>query len=283
VKYGYANYPPGARVDPAISGSAPFDVVAGTYDDKFSSSAIGRAQRRSIWREMDRTFKEGQRILEINCGTGIDALHLAGRGVAVMACDSAPGMIAVARQRLDATSNRSPVDFRCLPTEQIALLQREGPYDGILSNFSGLNCVTDLKSVARDLARLVKPGGKAIVCLFGRFCLWETSWYLAHGKFRKAFRRFRRKGIEATLAPGSTVTVRYVSVGELRRTFSPYFRLENWSGVGVAVPPSYLETLAVRFPRLFHLAAKIDPQLGACPGIRSLSDHVVLTFERSGS
>jgi SAM-dependent methyltransferase len=232
---------------------------------------------------MDRTFEEGQRILEINCGTGIDALHLAGRGVAVMACDSAPGMIAVARQRLNATSVRPPVDFRCLPTEQIALLAPEGPYDGILSNFSGLNCVADLNSVARDLASLLKPGGKAIVCLFGRFCLWETSWYLTHGNFRKAFRRFNRKGIEATLAPGSTVTVHYVSVGDFRRTFSPYFRLEKWSGVGVAVPPSYLESLAVRFPRLFRIASDVDPQLGAWPGFRSLADHVVLTLERFGS
>jgi ubiquinone/menaquinone biosynthesis C-methylase UbiE len=270
-------------VEPAISGSAPFDVVAATYDDKFSSSAIGRAQRRSIWRKMDRTFEKGQRILEINCGTGIDAIHLADRGIEVMACDSAPGMIAVARRRLDSTSNRSLVDFRCLPTEQIALLVREGPYDGILSNFSGLNCVTDLKSAARDLAGLVKPGGKAVVCLFGRFCLWETSWYLAHGNFQKAFRRFRRKGIEATLAPGSAVTVHYVSVGELRRKFSPYFRLESWSGVGVAVPPPYLEALAVGFPRIFRFAENIDPLLGSCPGIRSLADHVVLTFERSGS
>ena len=262
---------------------AKFDVVAETYDDTFSASAIGRAQRSSIWEALDRTFQEGQRILEINCGTGIDALHLAGRGVEVVACDSAPGMIAVAQQRMDASSNRSPVDLRCLATEQIAELEQDGPYDGVLSNFSGLNCVSDLKQVARDLACLVKPGGKAVVCLFGRFCLWETSWYLAHGKFRKAFRRFKRKGVEATLAPGSTVVVHYVSVGALKRTFSPYFRLENWSGIGVAVPPSYLEALAIQFPRLFRFAAGIDPRLGACPGFRALADHVVLTFERSRS
>ena len=116
-----------------------------TYDYTFSASAIGRAQRNSVWREMNRTFQKGHRILEINCGTGIDALHLAGRGVQVVACDSAPGMIAVARQRLDASSSRSLVDLRCLATEHIAQLESEGPYDGILSNFSGLNCLSDLR------------------------------------------------------------------------------------------------------------------------------------------
>ena len=40
------------------------------------------------------SFTPGQSILEINCGTGIDALHLASRGVRVDAFDAAPGMIA---------------------------------------------------------------------------------------------------------------------------------------------------------------------------------------------
>ncbi len=201
MKYSYGNSPQGSLVESTMASGSPFDAVSRTYDSTFSASAIGRAQRNSVWREMNRTFQKGHRILEINCGTGIDALHLAGRGVQVVACDSAPGMIAVARQRLDASSNRALVDLRCLATEQIAQLESEGPYDGILSNFSGLNCLSDLTSVARDLACLVKPGGKAIVCVFGRFCLWEISWYLAHGNFQKAFRRLRRKGVEATLAP----------------------------------------------------------------------------------
>jgi len=283
VNYVYGNRSQESVVEPVITPEAPFDVVSRTYDSTFSASEIGRAQRRSVWEAMDRTFQKGQRILEINCGTGIDALHLAGRGVEVVACDSASGMIAVAQQRVDASSNRSLVDVRCLATEQIAMLEQDGPYDGVLSNFSGLNCVPDLKSVARDMACLVKPGGKVIVCLFGRFCLWEAVWYLAHANVRKAFRRLRRKGVEATLNPGSTVMVHYVSVGTLKRIFSPYFHLENWKGIGVVVPPSYLESLAIRFPRLFRFAVNIDPQLGACPGFRALADHVVLTFERSRS
>jgi ubiquinone/menaquinone biosynthesis C-methylase UbiE len=283
VKYNYGDSPQGSVAEPAIAPGAPFESVSRTYDSTFSTSAIGRAQRNSVWRELNRNFQKGHRILEINCGTGVDALHLAGRGVQVVACDSAPGMIAVARSRLDASSNNSLVEFRCLATEQIAQLECDGPYDGVLSNFSGLNCLSDLKTVARDLAPLVKPGGRAIVCVFGCFCLWEIFWYLAHGNFQKAFRRLRRKGVEATLAPGSTVIVKYVSIEALKRDFSPYFRLAKWSGVGVAVPPSYLEALAVRFPRLFRLAAKIDPELGACPGFRSLADHVVLTFERSNA
>src|SRR4029453_973425 len=88
-------------VDSTAPATAPFDAVAERYDDVFSNSPIGFAQRRSVWIEMDRAFHTGHRILEINCGTGIDALYLANRGVSVVACDSSPRMIAEARRRID--------------------------------------------------------------------------------------------------------------------------------------------------------------------------------------
>jgi ubiquinone/menaquinone biosynthesis C-methylase UbiE len=260
--------------------TAPFDAVARAYDARFTNSLIGRAQRATVWREMDRVFRPGQRVLEINCGTGVDALHLAARGIQVVACDASPEMVAMARRRLDASPNRDQVELRVLAIEQIGRLEQEGLYDGVLSNFAGLNCVADLRSVARDLGRLIRPGGRAILCLFSHFCLWETFWYIVQGDVKKAFRRLRGKGVVANLAPGHRVVVRYPSIGAIRQDFAEHFRLVSWKGAGIAVPPSYLEPFAVRFPRLFKFAASIDPILGRCPGFRGLADHVVLVLER---
>ena len=261
--------------------SAPFDAIAATYDDTFTNSSIGRAQRHLVWLEADRAFSIGHQILEINCGTGIDALHLASRGIEVTACDSAPAMIEVARHRLNASAFHRVVDLRCLAIEQLAMLEAEGPYDGIFSNFGGLNCLDDLNSVVRDMSRLVWPGGKLVLCLFGRSCLWEILFYTLRGDFHRAFRRFRRKGTIAVLAPGSEIVVHYPGVRELGRIFSPYFRLERWRGVGISVPPSYLESFAASFPRFLKFAARIDGCFGQWPGLRALADHVVLTFERT--
>src|SRR5206468_7658334 len=127
-------------LESSIPVAAPFDAIATTYDDAFSNSSTGRVQRRLVWIETDRIFRAGQRILEINCGTGIDALHLATRGIEVVACDSSPRMIAAARRRLEESPIRAAVDFRCIPTERIALLESVGPYDGIFSNFAGWDC-----------------------------------------------------------------------------------------------------------------------------------------------
>lgn len=257
-----------------------FDEIAESYDASFTNSAIGSAQRRTVWKEIDRTFTAGQRVLEINCGTGVDALHLAARGVHVIACDSAPRMIAVARQRADLAAISATVNFRVRANEQLGTLQSEGPFDGILSNFSGLNCTPDLSLLADDLAQLLTDRGKMVLCLFGRLCVWEIFWYLSQGNIRKAVRRCMPGGQSASVSTGSETNVWYHSVRQLKKAFSPHFRLLGWRGVGVAVPPSYLDFLAVRHPHLFRLASKIDPCLGECPGLRAMADHVLLVFER---
>src|SRR5271157_4377314 len=97
----------------------PFDAMAKEYDARFTDSLIGSAQRAAVWQEMDGLFRPGQRVLEINCGTGVDALHLSARGIQVVACDASPEMIAVARPRLDASTIRHHVDFKVLAIEQI--------------------------------------------------------------------------------------------------------------------------------------------------------------------
>ena len=270
----------GAALESSPGLSAPFDNLASSYDDVFSNSPIGRAQRSAVWREMNRVFHPGHRILEINCGTGIDAMYLANRGIQVDAFDASPGMIAQAEIRVNAAAQGLAVQFRCLRTEALDTLPSSPPYDGVLSNFSGLNCISDLGSVARNLSRLVRPGGRAVLCLFGRFCLWEVLWYLSAGDFRKALRRFRRTPIKATLRGRATVTVYYRAVAEIRDLFAPYFRLERTRGVGVVVPPSYAGPLALKFPRLLRAAAAIDPFVGRLPIARSVADHVVLTLER---
>jgi len=260
---------------------APFDLLAARYDDVFTNSCIGRAQRNLVWREMDRNFQPGQRILEINCGTGVDACHLAERGIRVLACDSSHRMIDVARRRVRVSGHEQLVEVRHLCTEDLTQLFRSEPFEGVLSNFGGLNCLGDLERVAFDLAPLVRTGGRLVICVFGVCCLWETLWYVLRRDLNKAFRRLRAEGDLWSASPAARVVVRYHSVRSLGRAFAPYFSLKRWQGVGIAVPPSYLETLAVRFPRLFRVATGLDSLLAPCPGYRAMADHALLTLERT--
>jgi ubiquinone/menaquinone biosynthesis C-methylase UbiE len=257
---------------------APFDAVAETYDQGFTFSKIGQSQRSAVWRELGRTFHAGDRVLEIGCGTGVDACFLAERGVQVLACDSSPAMIQIAARRVREKAINT-VDLRVLPAENLSEIRPEAPFDGVFSNFGALNCVEDLHAVGQNLGRLLKPGGTALMCFLGPSCLWEVAWYLLKANPRKAFRRWRGSNT-AQLGPESHVQVRYYGIRSLNRIFAPSLRLRSWSGVGLLVPPSYVESSARRFPTLLKLAEWADRWLTRFPLIRGCADHILVKFER---
>src|SRR5579872_1272409 len=172
-----------------VEGTFAFDRVAARYDEVWTNSPVGRAQRELVWQHVDALFRNGDRILDIGCGTGEDAAHFAQRGAKVHAVDPSPAMIAIARTRGGFTTE-------VLGAEDLAQLRLAAPaqasvYDGAVSNFGALNCASDLSAVACDLANLVRPGGRIAICTIGRFCLWETLHYAARFQFGKAFRRLK--------------------------------------------------------------------------------------------
>lgn len=260
--------------------AAPFDAVAARYDEIFTSSMIGRAQRGAVWRELAKTFQSGDHILEIGCGTGVDACFLAERNIRVVACDPSAQMIDVAIRRIQQSGLQKLVRPLVLRAEGIATLPTGELFDGAFSNFGALNCVSDLQRVARGLAKLLKPSATAMLCWMGPLCVWEMIWYLAHADKDKAFRRFQPEGVSARIADGAFIHIRYPSVRFLARTFAPEFRVKAVQGIGVAVPPSYLEPWARRHPNLLQRCEQLDSWLARCPGIRSLGDHVLVRLQR---
>jgi len=255
-----------------------FDQMAREYDDVFTRSMIGRAQRDAVWSVLTRNFQSGDHILELNCGTGEDALFLARNAISVTACDASEQMIQTASNRLHTEAPNAPIQFLLLPTELLGKLQPSAPFGGAFSNFSGLNCVADLEQTAKDLAMLLPPKAPLLICLSTRFCLWEMVWFLLHGKFRKAFRRC--SGCATAKIGEFTVVVYYPTVGKLQKLFAPSFALRSCTGVGVTVPPSYVETWIQSYPKLLSVFRIIDKAISNIPGFRVLGDHMLLHFER---
>ena len=254
-----------------------WDAAANTYDVDFTSTLIGKTRRSAVWREVDRVFQRDERILELNCGTGIDAVHLASRGIRVVACDISSRMIEIARQSATAAKVIERIDFRVLPTEDIGVLAADGPFDGAFSNFAGLNCVEDLPTVVRNLAMLLKPGASAVISMMGRFVPWEIVWFLAHGHPRKAFRRILENS--GTLSWGP-LKIQQPSVRAITSIFAEGFTRRAWKGIGIAVPPSYMEDWACRFPNVTETLARADEWIGWLPPLRHMADCVLLEFER---
>jgi SAM-dependent methyltransferase len=339
-----------------------FDALAAEYDASFTATPLGTLLREAVWRRLDACFAPGDRVLELACGTGEDAVHLARRGVRVTAIDASPAMVETARRKVAAAGlegmievhhqdmsslcspglRQSPVGSESSParphplgpplpspprrpgegevarsnirmasgggfplsrwkggrwergtegvrsTEVPSLRDFDGagegpgvraqPFDGAFSNFGGLNCVADLRAVARALAERLRPGAPVLLCVMGPLVPWEWIWYLGQGDPARAFRRLRRGGVA-----WRGMTVRYPSIRALRRAFSPELRSVRIGAVGALLPPTYLEEWTRRHPRLLAALARWERRLEQVPPLPWLADHYLIELERRGA
>jgi SAM-dependent methyltransferase len=250
-----------------------FDTVAEAYDGQFTRTRIGTAMRAAVWARCSARFRPGFRILEMNCGTGEDARWLASQGMKVLATDIAPRMIEVARGKLAALPEQDAVQFQTLAWEELSGLEA-GLFDGMLSNFGGLNCVSDLEGAAAALAGRLRPGATAILCIMGPHVPWEWLWFLARGRPAAAFRRLHRS------REWSGITIRYPSISATRRAFAPRFRTLRVCAIGALLPPPYTEGTLRRYPRLLDTLEQLERRCETRWPLPQLADHYLLELER---
>ena len=269
-----------------------FDAFASDYDDHFTRSRLGRLLRTRVWAEFDNYFSNGQRLLELACGTGEDAVRLARRGLCVTATDGSAEMIRIARAKAEAAGVSDQVEALQLSMQQIIedkavrnsncdRQQRRDQsvkFDGVYANFGGLNTIFDRRALARTLSELVKPQGIAVFVLMGPVCPWELVWYLGHGQPATAFRRFRGSAMAEVGA--SRVPIWYPSAKGLAAEFAPWFQHCRTASLGLWLPPSYLDHFVDRWPRLFSQLDRFERTWADLTG--SWGDHYIMIFQRRG-
>ncbi|MBV8854976.1 MAG: class I SAM-dependent methyltransferase [Sinobacteraceae bacterium] len=259
-----------------------FDPLAADYDQQFTHTRIGRMMREAVWARCAARFAPGSRVLEMNCGTGEDALWLAQQGIEVLATDVSPAMLQIAQRKLAAAdaammrvrfSQVCAPQFRCLAWERLHTLEAAG-FDGALSNFGGLNCVADLSRAAPALADKLRPGAVAVLCIMGPLVPWEWLWFVRRAEWGRAFRRLRGtarwRGIE----------VHYHSISATRRAFAPYFRLLRLAAIGALLPPPYTEASWVGKEGTLRRLQRLERAAGRCWPLPQLADHYLMELRR---
>jgi SAM-dependent methyltransferase len=257
-----------------------FDAVAPEFDTRFGPWLSVSAQRRAVRAALLEQFPSGGRILELGGGTGEDAAFLAERGYDVLLTDASPTMIKLATAKLVAFGGAAEIaageemeDF----AERYCSAGRP-LFEGAFSNFAPLNCVVDLKPVARGLARLLKPGAAAMLVLFGTCCPAEMIVETLRGRPDQVLRRRKRGVVPARLAKREFQVI-YHRDTEITRAFDPWFMLEKRVGIGVTVPPSAAEPWISRHPRLLATMESIDRVLSTA--LAMLGDHVLYQLRRT--
>ncbi|MEL7975422.1 demethylmenaquinone methyltransferase [Isoptericola sp. F-RaC21] len=134
-----------------------FDGIAKRYDLVNDLVSLGQDRR---WRRavVDAVAAvPGERVLDLAAGTGTSSEPFAGDGALVVPSDFSLGMLAVGKERRP--------DLSFVAGDAIRLPFADGAFDAVTISF-GLRNVVDTDAALREMLRVVRPGGRVVICEF---------------------------------------------------------------------------------------------------------------------
>lgn len=232
---------------------------------------------RDIYRtEIVKQAAPGAHILELNCGTGVDTMYLAGQGFRLLSTDNAPGMLAQLDHKVEARHLQDSVaTMRCSFTE----LDRLGDqrFDYIISNFGGLNCTDDLRQVLSQFDAHLNSKGKATLVIMPKVSPWELIMALK-GNFKTAFRRFRKH--TPAHVEGVHFSVYYYNPSYVIRALKDHFDVLTVKGIYFAVPPEFYQRFVERYPKAYRFLKGVERRLGNWFPFTYCCDHYLITVQK---
>jgi len=227
-----------------------------------------------------RYIPNGSSILELNAGTGVDAVFFADHGMSVHATDISEEMIRIIQAKVKSGHLETKISARALSFGEINNVTGSA-FDAVFSNFGGLNCIKDFSKLSPDLSSKLKPGGLFIAVVMNKFCPWEIFYYLLKFDRKNAFRRFRKNGIMAELN-GEKVKTYYFSPGEFTEAFSGNFEKVKISALAFKTPPPYLVGIYIRFKPIVKFFMLLDEFIMNIYPFNRLGDHFLIVMKKRG-
>jgi ubiquinone/menaquinone biosynthesis C-methylase UbiE len=255
--------------------SEAFSRTAKKYDAFADDHPHLTRMRSKVYAHIERFVPKDARILELNCGTGIDAVALAQRGYTVHATDNAPGMLNQLPEKI--ASNNVGEKVTCQQCSFTELDQIQGaPFDAIFSDLGGLNCIPDLSPVIRQLPKVLRPGGLVTWVLMPTVCLWELA-EIFRGHPHLAFRRFARNGTRAHLEE-LNFTVYYFTPQQALQWFGNQYDCLSIEGLSIITPTAESKNFAKRYKRLYRTLSWLDDRVAFLAPWRGWGDFFIITM-----
>jgi demethylmenaquinone methyltransferase/2-methoxy-6-polyprenyl-1,4-benzoquinol methylase len=157
--------------------AAMFDGVASGYDraNSFMTFGFDRRWRTTTARVLD--AKPGEKVLDLAAGTGVSTVEYARGGAWCLAADFSFGMLRAGRHR----------NVPMVAADALNLPFADESFDAVTISLALRNFV-DPKAALTEIARVVKPGGRLVICevstppfapirfLHRRFILKALTW-----------------------------------------------------------------------------------------------------------
>jgi ubiquinone/menaquinone biosynthesis C-methylase UbiE len=256
-----------------------FNKQSIVFDEIYSGNAIIQYKRKRVRDHVLKYLEPNSRILELNAGTGEDAVYFAEQDHSVHATDISPGMQEQLIKKVNERQLQHLITNEICSFTSLANLQSREPYDLIFSNFAGLNCTGELDKVLGSFSSLLKPGGIVTLVILPKFCLWETL-LLFKGKFKTAFRRFFSKNGKRAHLEGSYFRCWYYDPSFIKKHLEKEYEVQSIEGLCSLVPPSYIENFAEKHPWLFQFLKNKENKWKTKWPWKSTGDYYIISLKK---
>ncbi len=259
-----------------ISVNKAFSKQSLNYDREDADNDILRWMRKLVRNHVSEYLKKGDKILELNAGTGLDALYFVRQGYQVHATDLSDGMVKAIEEKIERHQLAARFSCeQCSYTELNKIKNRRFEY--VFSNFGGLNCIPDLQEVIKNLPDLLSPGAYITFVIMPPVCLWEMAFMLK-GNFGKAFRRMRKGGVSAHLE-GEYFQTYYFSPSEVVKKFGKDFKKVSLQGLASISPPPHSNNFQKKYPSVYKSLTRVDEKMSFVFPFNRWADHFILTMQ----
>lgn len=169
-------YDPGQ--ERAAKVTALFATIAPRYDliNDIQSFGLHRYWKQRL---LDLTLgRPGSRALDLCCGTGDVAFALAARGMHTVGLDFSEPMLAVARERAQASVHEKGASVRFLKGDAQKIPFPDNSFDVVTISY-GLRNLANMELGLREMKRVAKPGGRLLILDFGKpdNFLWRSLYF----------------------------------------------------------------------------------------------------------
>jgi ubiquinone/menaquinone biosynthesis C-methylase UbiE len=260
-----------------LSVNNAFTKQSSHFDEEDLKNPVLQRMRKQVYEHVEQYLKPNVKILELNAGTGIDALYFIRSGHQVHAIDISDGMIAQLRKKSVTQSLSDKLSFQQLSYTELDKVDTHD-FDYVFSNFGGLNCIADLREVTTHFASLLKPGSFITLVIMPVVCPWELAGVFRNGK--KAFRRFTPGGVTAHLE-GEYFQTYYHSLHTIKTAFDKRFIFIQSQGLAALSAQPHTADFPERYPRLNKFMDGIDKRVRNHFPFNRWADHIVVTFQYS--